>query len=277
MFFNKSLKTVAAIGIFLLLAIFIPLSASVVSAQNEYATDLAERLIDSGVPVKYVDRISLFPYSVEIALESSSRGHQLAIQDNWNMQLARREAIFAYRIGARIHNLRLIIFNTSNQVIHSEEIYLYPDDLNQQLNVSERSMKSNQETKDIVNSKIQLAGLTLDKLNIIDEKGDGSYGQILIINISATDFDEAIKSFPTFYWSLTETLDTINDEYGTNIVICHLILVDNNGKILLDYVKDFEAGVTQWTNVTGLYQGWSYSDPYGSDNLSPSSTSRSRV
>jgi hypothetical protein len=73
-----------------------------VSAQNQFSTDIAERLILEGVPVKGVNTLSRKPYIIEISLQSASTDTHLSLDDNWHMQLARREATFSYRFGNRL-------------------------------------------------------------------------------------------------------------------------------------------------------------------------------
>ncbi len=60
------------------------------------------RLKQQGVSVKQVTTIKRLPYEIEIALQSSSSVKHLSIDDNWFMQLVRREATFAYRISTSL-------------------------------------------------------------------------------------------------------------------------------------------------------------------------------
>jgi hypothetical protein len=231
-----------------------------VNAQNECTSDLEERLQKSGVPYKHVTTISRVPYEVEIALQSSSNNDQLALEDNWFMQLARREATFTYRTSERLKSYKLVVFNTKDELIYSTQTYLYPEDLNQKLTTSRQTTIENAQAEKIIRGLLQFGELSPDKLNVISESTAEGSGQILIISVTATDISTANRSLPIFLDSLFQLLDTVNEKYGTYIVLCHLRLFDSGGNVLLDYVRDVEAGHTQWTSVSGLYNEW-HSDP----------------
>lgn len=241
-----------------------------VNAQNQYTSDLAERLSNRGVPVKNVVTLSQFPDEVEIALQSSSSNDQVSIEDNWFMQLARREATLAYRLGTGLKSFTLNVYNAKDEVIYSTQTFLYPDDLSQQLNSPSQNKVDNQTAKEIISDQLQLLDLSLDLLDIISENAEGFNGQVLLIQVSAKDLDHANKSLPTFLSSLFQMLDTINPKYGTYIVLCHLRLLDQTGVVLLDYVRDLESGTTQWYGVEGLYNEW-YSQPVDANEVKPTS------
>ncbi len=227
-----------------------------VNAQNQNTNDIAERLRQKGVPLKYVVTTRRLPYEIEIALNSSSDNDQLSLEDNWLMQLARREATLAYRIGLKINSYTLKVYNKKDALIYSTQTYLYPEDLNQQLTMTGHPKVDNLRTKEMVTDKLQLAGLSLDLLDVIPEDNIGGLGQVLIIQVSTPNLDTANSSLPSFLGSLFQMLNTINAEQGTYIVLCHLRIVDRQGTVLLDYVRDLEAGTTQWTSVAGLYAEW---------------------
>ena len=225
-----------------------------VNAQNQYANDIAERLRLRDVPVKRVVVLRHVPYVVEIALQSSSNDNTLSLEDNWFMQLARREATFAYRIGTGLSSYKLTVYNVQGNLIYSTQTYLYPKDLSQQMTSSQLPQVDNLTAKEIVKEQFNLAGLSLDLLDVITE--EGSSGQILLIQVSTKDLETANQSLPKFLSSVFQMLETINDEHGTYLVLCHLRLTDYQGNVLLDYVRDLEGGSTQWTAVQGLYDEW---------------------
>jgi hypothetical protein len=240
------------VGIILIGAIM----AIQVNAQNQSSNDIAERLKQKGVPLKHVVTFRRIPYEIEIALNSTSDSGNLALEDNWFIQLANREATMAYRIGVKINSFKLKAYNTKGELIYSTQTYLYPDDINQELPVPSYVEVDNLRTKEIVSGKLQLAGLALDILDITPEDNIRGLGQVLMIQVSTANLETANRSLPTFLSSLFQMLDTINIEQGTYIVLCHLRVMDSQGTVLLDYVRDLEAGATQWTGVTGLYDDW---------------------
>lgn len=240
------------IAIVLMFAIIITIK---VSAQNQFSIDIAERLAQEGVPVKQVSTINNFPYEIEISLQSTSTDDHLSIDDNWYMQLARREATFSYRINTRLDSFMLSVYNSNNILIYSDQTYLYPQDLNQKIELKLPIIDA-VAAKEVIVKQLKLSELTLDRLDVNPDVAIGGNGQILLISVSAIDLETVNKSLPGFLSSLFRTLDTINDDYGTYIVLCHLRVVDGSGKILLDYVKDVESGSAQWTSSHGVYDDW---------------------
>lgn len=241
-----------------------------VDAQNQFSTDIADRLKQQGVPVKQVATINRLPYEIEIALHSSSNDSHLSVEDNWFMQLARREATFAYRISTRLKSFKLTVYNANNELIYSTQTYLYPQDLDQQIEMKSPQVDA-QKAKEIVASQLQLGELALDKLVVNSDVALGSSGRILVIYVSGENLEAVNGSLPNFLGSLFRILDIGNAEYGTYIVLCHLRVSDGKGKVLLDYVKDVESGSTQWTSVQGLYNEW-FPKPSGSNRATPTST-----
>ena len=241
-----------------------------VNTQDQNTSDIKERLQNNGVPVKHVTTISRVPYEVEIALQSSSDNDHLALEDNWFMQLARREATFTYRTSERLKNYKLVVLNSKDELKYSTQSYFYPEDLNQQLSASRQTTIDNAQAEKIIRDLLRFGELSPDKLNVISESPDEASGQILIISITATDIGTANRSLPIFLDSLFQLLDTVNEKYGTYLVLCHLRLFDSGGNVLFDYVRDIEAGHTQWTSVSSLYNEW-YSDPGNSEFPIPTS------
>lgn len=226
-----------------------------VNAQEQSADDIFDRLEQKGVPVLKVSTIHRLPYRIEIDLQSASQSDDLALEDNWFMQLAHREATLAYRIGIRLASYRLNVYNAAGALIYATETYLYPEDLSQNSQPA-RTQVDNQNAEQIVAGNLQLAGLKLDELAVAPEDSLGGNGQILLIQVSGKDLADVNGSLPKFLDSFFQLLDTINAQHGTNIVLCHLRVIDANGEVLLDYVRDLEGGSTQWTAAGGLYSDW---------------------
>lgn len=226
-----------------------------VNAQEQNADDIFDRLEQKGVPVLKVSTIHRLPYRIEIDLQSASQSDDLALEDNWFMQLAHREATLAYRIGIRLASYRLNVYNAAGELIYATEIYLYPEDLSQN-SQPWRTQVDNQNAEQIVADNLQLAGLKLDELAVTPEDALGGNGQILLIQVSGKDLADVNGSLPKFLDSFFQLLDTINAQHATNIVLCHLRVLDATGDVLLDYVRDLEGGSTQWTAAGGLYSDW---------------------
>lgn len=230
--------------------------AAQVNAQNQSADDLAQRLKQQGVPVKSVSIVSRVPLSIEITLQSSSNSKAATLDDEWFILLARREATLAYRFGMRIDSYQLRVLNAKGEKIWWVQVYLHPNDLSQKLGMSPPSKVDNATAKRLVTERLQLAGMTLDTLDITLDTIQGSTGQILLIQLSVPDLDAANRSLPLFMDSLRRMLDTINSEQGTGLILCRLKLVDRRGQVLFHFAQDVETGQRQASGVKGLAEGW---------------------
>lgn len=269
---NNNLKKLIVFCFTIIVLLGIGTGIYQVNAQKIQVIDFEERLKNYGVPVKYVTVSSHVPYVVEIALQSSSDNDALALDDNWFMQLARREATLAYRHSKRLKSYTLIVYNTNGDVLYSTETYLYPEDLNQNLPIPEKPSISNQQTEKIVRELLLFGELSPDELTVISDPAAEDSGQILSITLTTKDLNSANYSLPSFLDSLYQLLDSVNEKYNTFIVLCHLRLLDGEGKILLDYVRDLESGHTQWTSASSLQDGL-HSDPGDVFKIAPRETS----
>ena len=188
---NNHLKNIFGVGIGIILLLVFVITFEV-NAQNQFSTDIAERLIQEGVPVKEVNTISHLPYEIEISLQSESNDDHLSSDDNWYMQLARREATFSYRISEWLESYILSVYNSNNELIYSVQTYLYPQDLDQQLDVKLPSKDAIEAVK-IISDQLQLGELNIDRLDVIPDVAIGSNGQILIIFVSANKSETCNK------------------------------------------------------------------------------------
>ncbi len=252
---NRTFRVPFLITIGILIIFITSVVVIQVNAQEQSVDDIFDRLEQKGVPVLKVSTIHRLPYRIEIDLQSASQSDDLALEDNWFMQLAHREATLAYRIGIRLASYRLNVYNAAGALIYATETYLYPEDLSQNSQPA-RTQVDNQNAEQIVAGNLQLAGLKLDELAVTPEDSLGGNGQILLIQVSGKDLADVNGSLPKFLDSFFQLLDTINAQHGTNIVLCHLRVIDAKGEVLLDYVRDLEGGSTQWTAAEGLYSDW---------------------
>lgn len=178
-------------GLFVILLILV--ITVKVYAQYQFSADIAERLIQEGVPVKEIKTLNHLPYVIDISLQSSSTDNHLSLDDNWNMQLARREATFSYRFGTRLDSFILNVYNSNNELISSEQQYLYPEDLNQQLDVKSPIVDA-LTAEDIILNQLQLGELSLDILEVNPDIAIGGSGQVLELSVSARNLETVNKS-----------------------------------------------------------------------------------
>ncbi len=171
---GKSWRIFLALGATFALVVIIVFAFTQLKAQDQQVMELAERLKQRGVPVKHVIVLSRVPYEIEIALQSSSEDDRLSMEDNWFMQLAQREAVLAYRFAVGLDSYLLKIYNAKGALIYSVQTYLHSRDLSQQLVMPGKPGLNDQETKEIIASKLQLSGLSLDVLEVNPEDSNGN-------------------------------------------------------------------------------------------------------
>ena len=243
-----------------------------INAQNQSAALLFQRLTQKGVPVESVAVASRIPFQIEITLQSSSDSQNVTFDDAWFMQLARREATLAYRLGMRVNSYTLTVLNSTGEKIAWEQNYLYPSDLSQQPVTPVVPRVDDAVAERLVAERLRPGDMSLDMLEVSSDATLADGGQILFIQVSVLDLDVANRSLLTFLDSLFRMLDTINAEEGTHLVLCRLRLVDRQGSILLDYVQDLETHQQQWSAVKGLTNEW-YPHPPDETPSAPPRTS----
>ncbi|HWQ03743.1 MAG TPA: hypothetical protein VN452_00130 [Longilinea sp.] len=256
----RTLKFIFLLSLAIIVIGFLGFLTINVKGQDQSATDLSERLKLKGVPIKDIIVTNRLPYQVDIVIQSTSENSALSMDDVWYMQLTRREATLAYRIGMKLNNYTLIVINQKGEKISWEQNFLYPGDLSQNLPPIGQSGLDNTATREILMSKLHFSDMNLDTLRVDSETTPGDYGQIVIIQLSTPSLDTANQHLLPFLGSLSKVLDTINADYGTRVVLCHFRLLDDKGNILLDFVQDVETNQKQWSAIKGLTQEW-YSHP----------------
>ena len=266
---SKSLWILLLIIILVVVVVGAAFSIQQVNAQNQSTDDIADRLLSMGVPVKHVTTINRMPYEIEIALQSSSDNDGITLDNNWNMQIAKREAKLAYRIGPRISSYKLVVYNSKGEIIRSGQTWLYPNDLSQQLPPQPTPKVDNETAKKIVESKLKLGGLSLDVLDVVSDDTLGGNGQILFIQVSMRDVEKDKQSLETFWKSFISTLYNVNVDYGTYIIIGHLRVLDRDGTVILDYVHDIETGSAQSTGFSGVDLSFLFGGPVSSSTATP--------
>jgi hypothetical protein len=253
---TQTIKFIFLLSITIIVIGFLGFLTINVKGQDQSATDLSERLKLKGVPIKDIIVTNRLPYQVEIVIQSSSENSALSMDDVWYMQLTRREATLAYRIGMKLNNYTLIVINQKGERISWEQNFLYTSDSSQNLPSVGQSLLDNTATREVFMSKLNFSGMNLDTLSVDTETTPGDYGQIVKIQLSTPSLDTANQHLLPFLGSLFKVLDTINADYGTRVVLCHFRLLDDKGNILLDFVQDVETHLKQWSAIKGLTQEW---------------------
>lgn len=261
------------VGAIIIVMILLGVAALYVLVLRKPANTIETQLREMGVPVISVTSPESKPYKVEIHLQSESEDQDLTFDDIWNMLLANRAATLAYRYGPRISSYKLIVYNTSGEGISSSETFVNPEDLDQQLPPPKKSALDNETTKEILLDELNLGNLTVDQIEVVDEKPGISKGQVLFMQVSAPDVETMNSSLKSFLASSVYVLETMNKRHSTNLVLAQLKVVLDDKPIII-FAKDIEIGSTR-AKAEGeemIEDWWPYSSgPGESPQESPTS------
>lgn len=266
---RKHLRAGFFLAFFVLGAVITVFALVQVSAQTQTVDVLHEELRQKGVPIKEIVVINRLPFEIEIVLQSASVSQELALDDLWFMQLARRTATLAHRVGLGVSSYKLTILNAQGETITWEQNYLYPSDLSQQPSTALPPQVDAAATQKLVAERLSLAGLTLDSVNILFDNTLNQTGQIVVIQVSAPNLEAANQALVLFLESLVRGLDALNAEVGTQIVLCRVRLIDAQGQVLLNYVRDLETREETSSSVAGLGKWYPYPPEENPDAVNP--------
>jgi hypothetical protein len=240
--------------------------ATRVGAQNQSIEILSERLGYFGVPVKSVVAKSRVPFQIEIILQSSSKSRERTPDDMWYMQLARREALLAYRLDIKIDGYKLTLINSAGETIAQEENYLQSTDPSQVASLPKIPVLDNETTQRLVVDKLDFGEMIPTLVKISSSPKMSNAGQVLEMQLSVSGLQSANNIVPTFLPSVRRVLDEINGK-GASVTICWIKIIDKDGAILLNYIWDVETREETSSSVPGL-AAW-YPQPFMPNAPSP--------
>jgi hypothetical protein len=249
------LLLLAIAGIVVMSLITIP-AAMRGKAQTDLVSDLTQRLILEGVPLKEITINSQTPFLIEIVLQSSSDGKKRTREDFWYKHLAWREAALAYKNGDRLDGFTLSLLNSKGDLIDSVQLFLSPDDPSQKPYPFGSTKLDDTVALELVKEQIDLYGLSLERVDISTGIGSDDTVQILKLKLSSPNIDVTNKVLPSFIPSLKPFLTSVNKESGVRIGLLWLEVVDNNDELLLEYLWDLEVERTTWYMAEGIRGGW---------------------
>lgn len=229
------------------------------SAQVDGIQALEERLLKLGIPVKTVTVTNKSPLEIEIVLHSSGNDGRFSQDDIVNKFLAVREVELAHlNFAILIKSYRLILVAENGNPIYDSTIYLSPDLPSQKVSKVASSSVNVSETKEILEQSIDLHGFDLVTLDIPSSYITSDNSKLVTLNLSTgTTIEKTDASqIDKFFVSLRPQIDAINNSYGTRIVLIHILILDTNGKLLVNYLEDFETGKqSSWVDEN-IKVGW---------------------
>ncbi len=147
----------------------------------------------------------------------------------------------------KISSYKLIVYNINGKIIFSSETFLYPSDAHQKLSGPKGARLDKDDAKKLITKRLAERKLPTIKITMYDEMS-GEYGsKIIAIESSLSILRQyEISSVKDYVASLIANIDNANSEDNTYISLIHIIINDDEGKIVYDLVRDNEAGTTQW-------------------------------
>jgi hypothetical protein len=252
---SNGFRPLIIFGIPVVVLVLLLIMATGAIAQNQSVDDLAARLKQRGVPVKYVTLTSRIPFDVDIGLQSASSTDHISQGDFWLLTLCDREAHIAYRFGMALNDYMVTVYNVQGKSIHSRKIHVFKNDTNQNAPLAAPQV-DNQKAREILLKVLNFGGFTINSFEVISDDQDHAQGQNLQIKLSTEDVKTANDSLDAFMYSLIDVEWNANKEYGTHLVLDHVVINDRQGNNLLEYSRDIEGGSTNWTMKPGIEGNW---------------------
>jgi len=229
-------------------------SQAELSQQANIVVYLQNRLEQQSVPVKQIRVLQNNPLEIEITLQSTSTGNKFASEDFLNLHLATREAVLAGEKGYSINGITTIVLNLEGKIIDRGWIKIEPNIMyirHAPANLANTSVNN------LVREKLDSYGVPGFSSNV--SSFDGL--QTLELHRASISSDDANQLIPQIRGSIRELAKDINIK-GAEIVIVKLKLLDGNGKILLNYMRDLQFETEGWWAADGInIDGWYPSIP----------------
>jgi hypothetical protein len=258
----------AIVGIAAVLAFirFATLAWPRAGAQEDGTQRLEERLEQLGVPVKRFTVTSRSPVKIEVVLRGT--GGQ---EDFRNRVLAKREIELDYRYsGIRISSYRLVVETDLGTTISDNTLYLGPDFSSQRMSPATPSSVGPADTREILAKNFDLHGFELVKLEVPSSysASDNSKLAALVLSTGTTIEQTDASQIDKLMVSVHPQIEAINDRYGTRIVLVHIRILDSNGELLVDFLKDMETwSESSWVDEH-IKVGW-YPQPAATEGSEP--------
>jgi len=252
-----------------LLIIFVA-SIAVTKAEGDLIFVLREKLLSLGVPVEEISITKRFPLQIEILLRANDGDTELTEEFIHFKQQTFHEVMLAHRFGLKVNALTVVVRNERGDVIDRERIYVNDKGPSQQSSF-EGPVLDQKKTEELFRQELQLGKMKLKTLRIQAGAGTDKSVRTAIIELVAPDIESANQSISNFIGSLRHTIRKANQK-GARISVCKVLITDENGEILLDYLYDIEIGRQSWKMSKGVSEDW-FPHPYKKRRITPAVTS----
>lgn len=243
------------------LLLVVLLAAASARAQDSVIAELKNRLEEKGLPVEGVKVVSRLPLIIEIEMASASETDLLTVEDLYNRLIAQREASLYHRIGSRIDRFSIIMRNQKGEEVSHFTQELAPDQFTQSEAVRSTTL-SEQQVREILAERFpmrELSGVEIREFSLQPANTPGGQGYELFIQLASDDLSAANSDFLRLYGAFNQlTLEQENPAYFNapelGIVIFHLQILNKDGQVALNVLKDLELHLeSERTTTTDLH------------------------
>lgn len=241
----------AALGLILIIT---PLTLTTyqANAQNDVVSEIKAHLMQNHVPVKTITIKSRIPFQLEVIVQSKSQDTQALPDDPIFQQAVHREIAAARRRGTKIETVKVILVNSLNQDIYWSEL---PVDKAIDVEPISASLVEDKVIATEIRNRVPLKGMILTALDITKDT-DGV--QSVSLKLSVKDIKTANNILSDFMPTLSKVLRELQSQKGAQIATYTVDIVDDTGKPLLKYVKDYMPSEEResWWQAPDITQEW---------------------
>ena len=257
------------VALFSALLIIFVASIAVTKAEGDLIFVLREKLVSLGVPVEKISITKRFPLQIEILLRANDDKTELTEEFIHYKQQTFHEAMLAHRFGLKVNATTVVVRNKRGDIIDWERIYVNDKSPSQQSSF-EGPVLDQKKTEELFRQELQLGNMRLKTLRIQAGAGTDRSVRTAIIELVAPNLESANQSISNFIGSLQYTVRKANQK-GARISVCKVLITDENGEMLLDYLYDVEIGRQSWKMSKGVSDDW-FPHPYKKRNITPVAT-----
>ena len=244
------------------------------SSQGYELQSLQDRLLQLNIPVKSLTVTNQSPLEIELILNSSGSVGRLSEADMLNMFLAVREVELAYlHYDLPVKSYRLMLVIPEGDVVYDSTIFLSDDLPSQGLEPAPPTTVEDARAKEILENELDLNGLRLSSLTAFPDFSTRDNSKFFTLDLSTGARAENTDKLQIgqFIASLRPQIEDLNQRYAMRVVIMHVRIQDEDGRLLVVYLEDFETGKqSSWIDENNV-EGW-YPQPAPAVSAEPRAT-----
>lgn len=220
---------------------------------------LQERLQQLNIPVKSLIVTHQSPLEIELILNSSGSVGRLSEADMLNMFLAVREVELAYlHYDLPVKSYRLMLVIPEGDVVYDSTIFLSDDLPSQQLKPAPPSTVDVSTAKQILESELDFYGLnpiSLEAFQAFTTQDNSKFFTLQLSTGASAENTDKLQ-IGQFIASLRLQIEELNQRYAARIFVMHVRIQDEDGRLLVVYLEDFQTGKqSSWIDENNV-EGW---------------------